>query len=51
VCEKCEELDERIAHYRQLLKSISDKQLTSALIHSIAEMEQKKSDLHPNQPH
>jgi FAD/FMN-containing dehydrogenase len=47
VCEKCEELDGRINHYRQIARGVSDKLALEGIEQLIRDMEAKKRELHP----
>jgi hypothetical protein len=49
MCEKCEQLDKKIEHYKKLILGISD-QLTIDRIKSlIADLQAQKAALHPEQ--
>ena len=49
MCDKCNELDKKIAHYAKLSASITDQLTVERLIAMIAEMEAQKTALHPEQ--
>jgi len=49
MCDKCDELDKKIEHYRQILLSIGD-QITVERLHAmIADLRAQKAALHPEQ--
>ena len=47
VCNKCSELDEKIAHYRSLRMRITDQLTLSGLSLLIEQYEAEKRELHP----
>jgi hypothetical protein len=47
MCEKCEELDKRIEHYRQLAARVDDPLLTEGVGKLIEEIEAQKAAFHP----
>jgi hypothetical protein len=48
-CEKCEELDEKIEHYRNLMAWVSDRQTNEGIGELIIEgMQAQKAALHRN---
>jgi hypothetical protein len=49
MCDKCDELDVRIEHYRKLASGISDRLTLEAIGDRIKEMEAQKAQLHPVQ--
>ena len=49
MCEKCKEIDERIAHYLRIMKHITDQQFSDRAKALIAKLELEKAALHPEQ--
>jgi hypothetical protein len=49
MCDKCKPLDERIAHYRKLLRAILDQQTVDGIGQLIQEIEAQKKSLHPEE--
>jgi hypothetical protein len=49
MCDRCEELDKKIAHYRQLVARVPDRLLTEGVGKMIEEMEAQKTTFHPEQ--
>ena len=49
VCDKCEEIDERITRYHRLMRQITDQQFVERTKAMIAELEAHKKALHPEQ--
>jgi hypothetical protein len=49
MCDKCDELDKKIEHYRRLTRQITDQQFNERAIELIAELEANKKALHPEQ--
>jgi hypothetical protein len=47
MCEKCSEIDTRIARYRWMKIEISDQHTLDVISGMIKEMEAEKVDLHP----
>ncbi|MGY3239987.1 hypothetical protein ACVMAJ_006877 [Bradyrhizobium sp. USDA 4448] len=47
MCDKCTELDSKIAHYQAMLSRITDKITLDAIAELIAELLAKKAELHP----
>jgi hypothetical protein len=50
MCEKCEEIDNKIERYRQIKRSIMDQLTVDRTRELIAELESSKVALHPKQP-
>jgi hypothetical protein len=50
MCDKCVELDQKIARYRQLSVQLPDPIITEEAGKLIEEMQAKKAELHPDQP-
>jgi hypothetical protein len=46
MCDKCKPLDERIAHYRELLRAILDQQTLDGIGQLIHQLEAQKNSLH-----
>ena len=46
MCDRCEELDKKIEHYRQLAARVCDPLLTEGVGKLIEEMEAQKAALH-----
>ncbi|WP_426615243.1 hypothetical protein [Bradyrhizobium sp. McL0616] len=49
MCEKCKPIEDRIAHYQMLRTLISDRQTLDGIASLIAELEEQKRKLHPDQ--
>ncbi len=49
MCEKCDELDEKIEHYRKILLSIGDQITVERLAGLIGDLQTQKATLHPEQ--
>src|ERR1700730_6840228 len=49
MCARCEELDKKIGHYRELAARVCDPLLTEGVGKLIEEMEAQKVALHPEQ--
>jgi hypothetical protein len=49
MCDKCVEIDGKIAHYRKLTSVISDRLTIEGIADRIKEMEAQKAQLHPEQ--
>jgi hypothetical protein len=49
MCDKCDELDKKIEHYRRLARQITDRQFNERALILIAELEGNKKTLHPEQ--
>jgi hypothetical protein len=49
MCDKCAELDGKIAHYRKLASGISDRLTLDGIEDRIKEMEAQKVQFHPEQ--
>jgi hypothetical protein len=47
MCEKCEELDEKIEHYRNLMARVTDRQTSEGIGQLIEDMQAEKAALHP----
>ena len=47
MCSKCDEFNKTIAHYQDLKKQITDRQVAEAADRLVAELEAKKLVLHP----
>lgn len=47
MCEKCNELDARIAHLKELLVDLNDQAAVAILNLAIADLESEKTGLHP----
>jgi hypothetical protein len=50
MCEKCEELDKKISHYRKLASSLTDEPTLLGIKKLIEKAEARKRALHPDQP-
>jgi restriction endonuclease S subunit len=50
MCEKCDEIDKKIEHYRRLKQQIMDDAFVDGAKNLIQELEREKSALHPSQP-
>jgi hypothetical protein len=49
MCDKCDELDVRIAHYRKLASAITDRLTLDGIADRIKELEAQKVKFHPMQ--
>jgi hypothetical protein len=49
MCEKCEAIDKRIRHYRELATHVTDEQTLDGVGELIAKLEADKNALHPEQ--
>ncbi len=49
MCDKCDELDKKIEHYRQILLSIGDQITVERLAGLIGDLQAQKAALHPEQ--
>ena len=49
MCDRCEELDKKIAHYRQIIARVLDPLLNERVGKMIEEMEAQKATFHPEQ--
>ena len=49
MCDKCQELDQKIARYRQIIDRVLDSQLAEGTGKLIEEAEAEKAALHPKQ--
>lgn len=47
MCEKCEEIDVRVARYRQLSADVNDDSVIALLKAFVADLEAEKTALHP----
>lgn len=47
MCEKCEEIDKKIEHYRLIVRQILDQEFNDRAKTLIAELEAEKAALHP----
>jgi hypothetical protein len=48
MCEKCIELDQKIEHYRLIMKGLTDQQALDGINSLIEETKGQKADLHPD---
>ena len=49
MCDKCDELDRKIGHYRKLASGISDRLTIEGIEDRIKDMEAQKVQFHPQQ--
>lgn len=49
MCDKCDEIDRKIAHFKDLAARILDPQTRDGIAELIAEQEAQKATLHPEQ--
>jgi hypothetical protein len=49
MCDKCEELDKKIEHYRRICLSIADQITVERIDAMIADLQAQKVTLHPEQ--
>lgn len=47
MCSKCEQIDEKVAHYSRLLSHITDKIARDGIVGLLEEMNAEKAALHP----
>lgn len=50
VCDKCKEIDEKIEHYRLIVRQILDQEFNDRARALIANLEAEKAALHPPSP-
>ena len=50
MCDKCDQLDKKIDHYRLILLSIGDQITADRIKVLIGDLQAKKAALHPEQP-
>jgi hypothetical protein len=48
LCEKCKDIDDKMARYRRLSRAVNDKPVMESLDRLIADLELEKAALHPN---
>ena len=49
MCDKCKELDEKINHYRQISRSLTDQLTIDRINEVVAKYEAQKAALHPEE--
>ena len=49
MCDKCNEINKKIAHYRGFIGKLQDQLFHEGLAKLIAELEAQKDELHPEQ--
>jgi hypothetical protein len=49
MCDKCDELDKKVEHYRRILLSIGDQITVERLAGVIGDLQAQKATLHPEQ--
>jgi N12 class adenine-specific DNA methylase len=49
ICDKCVEIDRKIWHFKDLVRTILDPQTLDGIAALIAELEAQKADLHPEE--
>jgi hypothetical protein len=49
MCDKCEEIDKKIVHYRRISSSITDQFTIDGIKDLIVRLEAQKAALHPDQ--
>ena len=49
MCDKCDELDKKIEHYRSLLFRVTDQQTTEGIRKLITDMQAQRAALYPEQ--
>lgn len=49
MCEKCNEIDEKIFRFRRIVQRFTDRQTVDGLTTAIAELLTERSKLHPDQ--
>jgi hypothetical protein len=49
MCDKCEELDKKIEHYRKIILGIGDKLTVERIEAMIGDLQAQKAALHPEQ--
>lgn len=50
MCDTCNQLDERIAHYRKVMSAMIDQLTIDRIAALVAELEAQKASLHPDKP-
>jgi hypothetical protein len=48
MCERCREINERVAHYQLSAARLTDRQALEGIQHIIGKLEQEKAALHPS---
>jgi hypothetical protein len=49
MCEKCNDLDQKIERYREMASRVNDQMTTKGIDELVAELIAKKAELHPEQ--
>ena len=49
MCDVCEQLDEKIEHYKKVMAAMTDQLTIEGITALIAELEARKAALHPKQ--
>jgi hypothetical protein len=49
MCDKCEEIEKKIEHYRRISSRITDRLTVEGIARLIARLEAEKAALHPEQ--
>ena len=47
MCDRCDEIDAKIARYRNIANGINDRLMIERLVASVADLEREKIALHP----
>jgi hypothetical protein len=47
MCERCQEIEAKIARYRRLMNGVNDRTMIDHLVSFIADLDSEKSGLHP----
>jgi hypothetical protein len=49
MCDVCEQLDEKIEHYKKVMAAMTDQLTINGITALIAELQARKAELHPKQ--
>jgi hypothetical protein len=49
MCNKCDEIDQKIEHYRSIVSRLTDQLTNERIAELIADLEKQKAGLHPEQ--
>lgn len=50
MCDACNQLDQKIAHYRKVMKAMTDQLTIERIAALVAELETQKTTIHPKRP-
>jgi hypothetical protein len=49
MCDACDQLDEKIEHYKRVMAAMTDQLTINGITALIAELQARKAELHPKQ--